>query len=534
MKTVRPWTAYAMIVGGFFAGVATVVGMSGGFKPATAIAKPDTYANRLVGNISAEEATTLHNLNSSLTNLAQYVKPAVVHIRAVTNRAADTDGKMIPISGSEGAGFIYRKDGYVITNDHVVSGADQVTVIMNDGREFKGTVKRAPDWDVAVVKIEGNDFPTLGMADSKSVLPGQMVMAIGSPYGLENSVTFGHVSATKRENAVPDASLTGSAERFYPDLIQTDAAINVGNSGGPLVNIDGQVIGMNSSIYTKTGGSNGIAFAIPSNQVRFIADTLIQKGKVVRAQLGVYPRDLKPYEMTEKKLTGGAYVENVAPGSPADKVGLKKGDIIEKINSKPIDGQIDLRNAMLENAPKSTIKVEYVRDGKTATVDVTLEEFKDVQKATTPKSKVYQWNGKDFGDMFDGQDLKEFENRLKDFRSKDNAPNDDDKDVQPLHSGKARLGVGIENLNADQRKKNHVPESVHGVVVTSVEPGSIADRNGIQSGDIIESVGGKKVETVEQLTGEISRLNWGDKTTIKVSRFGEHSQMSLQKDITFK
>lgn len=533
MKTVRSWTAYAMIVGGFVAGVATVVSMTGGLKTDFAFAQ-SAPSVRLVGKISAEESMTLHNLNSSLTNLAEYVKPAVVHIRAITSRASDSDGKLIPISGSEGAGFIYRKDGYVITNDHVVTDADQVTVITNDGREYKGTVKRAPEWDVAVIKISGSDFPTLGIADSKTVLPGQMVMAIGSPYGLENSVTFGHVSAIKRENAVPDANLIGQAERFYPDLIQTDAAINVGNSGGPLVNIDGQVVGMNSSIYTKTGGSNGIAFAIPSNQVRFIADILIQKGKVVRSQLGIYPRDLKPYEMTERKLNGGAYVDDVSPGGPADKAGIKKGDVIEKIGSKQIDGQIDLRNAMLENAPKTSVKVEYVRDGKSNTAAITLEEAKEVStNKNSSKAKVYQYDGKDLGDIFGSPDMKEFRDRLKDFRSKDKTE-DDDTDVEPLHSGKARLGIEIGNLSAEARKKGNIPDSVHGVVVSRVENGSVAAKNGIEVGDVIESIGGKKVGSVDELTAEVSRLNWGDHTRIKVSRYGKGSQITLEKDVTFK
>ena len=530
MKTVRSWTAWAMIAGGFVAGVATVVSMTGGMHVDSAMAG-SLNPGHLVGKTSAEESVTLHTLNSSLTHLAEYVKPAVVHIRAVTNRASDSDGKMMPISGSEGAGFFYRKDGYVITNDHVVSEADQVTVIANDGREYKGTVKRAPEWDVAVIKIEGKDFPTLSIADSKTVTPGQMVMAIGSPYGLENSVTFGHVSAIKRENAVPDPTMIGQTERFYPDLIQTDAAINVGNSGGPLVNIDGQVIGMNSSIYTKNGGSNGIAFAIPANEVRFIADMLIQKGKVVRSQIGVYPRDLKPYELAERKINGGAYVEDVSPGGPADKAGIKKGDVIEKIGTKQIDGQIDLRNAMLENAPKSVVAVTYLHNGKESSANVTLEEAK---AAPTTKVKANPFIGKDPGDIFGGPNLKDFQDQLrKGLRTQPNSP-DEDTDVQPLHSGKARLGVGVDNLSPEVRKKNNIPDSVRGVVVLRVDSGSVASKSGIETGDVIEMIGGKKVGSVEELMSEMSHLNWGDHTRIKVSRYTNGTQMSFEKDLDLK
>ena len=530
MKTVRSWTAYAMIVGGFVAGVGTVVSMSGGFKPDTAIAR-GAPLGRLVGNTSAEESTTLHNLNSSLVNLSEFVKPGVVHIRSVTSRASDSSGKMVPISGSEGSGFLYRKDGYVITNDHVVGGATEVTVITVDGREYKGTVRRAPEWDVAVVKIEGKDFPTLTIADTRSVLPGQLVMAIGSPFGLENTVTFGHVSAIKRENAVPDSSNGGQPERFYPDLIQTDAAINVGNSGGPLVNIDGQVIGMNSSIYSKTGGSNGIAFAIPGNEVRLIADILIQKGKITRSQLGVYPRDMKPYEKTERKITSGAFVEEVSPGSPADKAGIKRGDIIAKIGDKIVEGQIDLRNSMLELAPKTVAKVEYLRDGNRKTVSVTLEEAKPLKAQVSTKAPLF--DNKE-GDIFGSPDIKDFQDKLRQ-RMVPNAPSQgDEPEVAPLKNGRAKLGISIADLTAENRKKNNIPSSVRGVLVGTLERDSVAGSNGINSGDVIESIGGKKVESADQLSSEMAHLNWGDKVHIKVQRFGKGSEMTLERDIIFK
>ena len=519
-----------MIVGGFFAGVATVVSLSGGFKPDMAYGGSNSVA-KLVGNTSVEESTTLHNLNSSLVSLSEYVKPAVVHIRSITSRGTDSSGKMIPISGSEGAGFIYRKDGYVITNDHVVGDANEVTVITNDGREYKGTVKRAPEWDVAVIKIEGKDLPTLTIADTKSVMPGQMVMAIGSPYGLENSVTFGHVSAIKRENAVQGSSNPGEIERFYPDLIQTDAAINVGNSGGPLVNIDGQVIGMNSSIYTKTGGSNGIAFAIPGNEVRFLADILIQKGKITRSQLGIYPRDLKPFEKSEKKVSGGAYVEDVLPGGPADKAGIKKGDIVSKIGSRIIEGQIDLRNSMLELAPKTETKVEYIRDGRAGSAAVTLEEFKSPKPKTSVTPSPF--NGKE-GDVFGSPNLKEFRDQLKRQFNTDPDTIIDKTDIEPLKNSKPRLGITIENLTPELRKEFKVPSSIQGVVIKNIEPGSLAFKSGLQNGDVIESFGGKKVENSEQLVSEISKLNLGDRVNIKFRRFGSGSELTVEKDITFK
>lgn len=522
MKTYRPITIYAMLIAAFAGGVATVVSMSNGFTPAKAFAKQTQM--RPVGNVSAEEMTTLNNLNNSMINLAEYVKPAVVHVQVRSERSADGEGRRQPLTMSEGAGFIYRKDGYVITNQHVVGSASEVTVILNDGRELKGTVKRAEEWDVAVIKVDSNDLPTLAMADSKKVQVGQMVMAIGTPFGLENSVTFGHVSAVGRQNAIADNSILGQTSRFYPDLIQTDAAINVGNSGGPLVNIEGQVVGMNSSIYTRTGGSNGIAFAIPSSQVRFIADLLITKGKVVRAQMGVIPRDLKTYEKTEMKLSGGAYVEDVAPGTPADKAGIKSGDIIQKVDGVDVVGQIDLRNMMLQHAPGKTISVTYRRGDSIKSIKIKLEEG---TKPPMPKAETMP-KIDDSGDIFGNPELKQWRDRLRE--------RDDElkEDVSPLRDDQARLGVSVIQLNPESRAKYDIPATATGVVVTKVDSGSVAENSGIQVGDIIVAVGGKSVTAYNDLSNALSELRVGDKVQIKLSRYEKNSSLTITKSITFK
>ncbi|HLO97950.1 MAG TPA: trypsin-like peptidase domain-containing protein [Fimbriimonas sp.] len=522
MKTYRPITIYAMLIAAFAGGVATVVSMSNGFSPSKAFAK-QTQA-RAVGNVSEEEMATLHNLNNSMINLAEYVKPAVVHIQVRSERASDEEGRRQPMTMSEGAGFIYRKDGYVITNQHVVGSANEVTVILNDGRELKGTVKKAEEWDVAVIKVNSNDLPTLAMADSKKVQVGQMVMAIGTPFGLENSVTFGHVSAVGRQNAIADTSILGQTSRFYPDLIQTDAAINVGNSGGPLVNIEGQVVGMNSSIYTRTGGSNGIAFAIPSSQVRFIADLLITKGKVVRAQMGIIPRDLKSFEKAELKLTGGAYVEDIAPGTPADKAGIKAGDIIQKVNGIDVVGQIDLRNMMLQHAPGTTISVVYKRGDTTKTVSIKLEEG---TKPPAPKVETKP-NIDELGDIFGNPDLKQWRDRLR------QREDDSKEDVSPLRDDRARLGVSVVQLNAESRSKYNIPSTASGVVVTSVESGSVAEKSGFEVGDLIVAVGGKTISSYVDLTDALSELKVGDTVQIKLSRYEKNSALTITRTIQFK
>lgn len=540
MKTIKPWTAYVLIIGGFAGGVATVVGLNTGGKPSLAVAQRSPFA-KTVGNNAGENMETLRGLNSSLANLADYVKPAVVHIRASNQRATDEEGKRVPISGSEGSGFIYRADGYVITNDHVVSGNKNVTVILNNGKEYPGKVLSASEFDVAVIKIEAQNLPTLGIGDSKGVRPGEMVMAIGSPFGLENSVTFGHVSALGRENAIPDMEGGGglaSSTRFYPDLIQTDAAINVGNSGGPLVNIEGQVIGMNSSIYSRSGGSNGIAFAIPSNQVRFLADMLIKNGKVVRAALGLVPRDLKPFEKEDKKIGSGAFVVSVQPGSPADKAGLKEGDVITAIQNKPISGQMDLRNSMLENAPGSSVSVEFWRGGKSQKANVKIEAAKELMPNPPSNSRpriqdnleeLFGPNGQS------GPRLDDLRKRLEE-QFKGRSEQKEEKEVEPLGEArpKARLGVSIANVDDEERKIHKLPKTVSGVVVTSVESGSIAEKFGLLPGDVIDSIGSKAVGNVSSLTEAVSSYKKGDSVKIKISRYSsENTSISIEKSIKF-
>jgi serine protease Do len=518
--------AYIIIAIGVMGGIGTVGVLVGGRKDV--LTRPAFVAQPIKAGEPGENLAGLRGLNDSFSSLAEYVLPAVVQIRSGAERSSDAQGRRMPTQASEGSGFIYRADGYIITNDHVVSGAKEATVILNDGKELTGTVVSAPEWDVAVIKVKQGDLPTLSLSDSKAVKPGQMVMAIGSPFGLENSVTFGNVSAIGRENVVQDFMMNDGG-RFYPDLIQTDAAINVGNSGGPLVNIDGQVIGMNSSIFTRGGGSNGIGFAIPSNQVRLLADILIAKGKVTRSMIGVMPRDLKPYEVKERNGVSGAFVEGISTGSVAEKAGLKKGDLIVQIAGERISSQIDLRNTMLTNAPGTTVKVTYLRDGKQNSVDVKLEEFK-ADPAPKNSLKRSPMSEDEFGDIFgDGKvpNLDELKKRFKQNK-------DDEKDVPPLSSGKPKLGVAIENLNSESRSSNGIPSSVSGVLVTSVEQGSLASRLGMKVGDVIEEFGGKKVTTVTELTRLVSELKQGDNKRIKFSRYGKNGSMNFEQDAEFK
>src|SRR5579864_5351168 len=250
-------------------------------------AQQDVIARPIAG-MSAEDMTTLRSLDNSFASLAQYIEPSVVHISSEGSHESDILGRRMGDVKGVGTGIVFRSDGWIITNDHVVAGFDNVKVQLADGREFPGTVRRAPDNDIAVVKINASNLTPAQFGDSGRVRVGQFAMAVGSPFNLDETVTVGHISALNRENTIPDERAPLGA-RVYTDLIQTDAPINMGNSGGPLINVDGQVVGVNSAIYSGTGGSVGIGFAIPSNQAREIAEMLIDKGSVTKAYLGLRP-----------------------------------------------------------------------------------------------------------------------------------------------------------------------------------------------------------------------------------------------------
>jgi S1-C subfamily serine protease len=533
MKITQTWIPFVLVAGGFGAVAGTVIGGRNTSR-ASEIVVERAPLMKTVSGTKSENLTALRGLNDSMAELATYVKPAVVHIFNKGQRNSDGVGKRAPMAKSEGSGFIYRKDGIIITNDHVVSGADTVTVVFADGREVDGKVSSAPDWDIAVVKVDVKDLPTLGLFDSKQLRLGEMVMAIGSPFGLENSVSFGHISGLGRESQVPDMSQKAGG-RLYSDLVQTDAAINMGNSGGPLVNIDGQVIGMNSTIFSQSGGSNGIGFAIASNQIQLIAEILIEKGKVTRSMLGLVPTNLKPYEIAEKKIKGGARVTSISIGSPAEKAGLKENDIILSIEGKEMMGQSDVRNAMLVHAPGKEITVEYLRGTNRCEAKVKLKEYDPEAGMTEEQKKARKQMQQDpQGNIFEmPKNLDDLKNKFK-FGPDGDESQDDFKDVQPLRSGKVKLGVGIDDVNDETKKKYGIPSGFEGVVITSVEKGSVAEKRGFKEGDVISKVGNRVITKREQLVEEIANINWGDTKKLRFSRFTNGSQTTVEQDVLFQ
>ncbi len=522
----RGKSAMLILIAGavFGALVMAAVHQSNLVPPATA---QRTNSMKTIANVDAASLESLKSLDQAFAGIASYALNSTVHIRAQNSTSRDDRGRLTQFMGGEGSGIVFRPDGYIVTNDHVVAGFDKVTVTLNDGREFAGKVIRGEDSDIAVVKIDAKDLPAVEFADSGKVRAGQYAIAVGSPFGLENSVTIGHVSAIGRDSAVPDFRMEEGG-RYYPDLIQTDAAINMGNSGGPLLNIEGQVIGINTAIFSRTGTNVGIGFAIPSNQAKLIADLLIDKGKISRGYIGVRPVNLKEYQKKEMNLEGGALVgpyENSLP-SPARDAGIKEGDVIVRIGTFPIRNQQDLRNSLLRYAPGETVKVEYVRSGERKTVDVKLADRPKPPARQQPTQRPNRSRGPSF-EFPQIPGFPNFEEFEKQFR-------EGEEDVPPLRSGPAKLGVNVDSVTQTLRNQFHIPSNIEGAVVVSVEPGSVAQRLGIKPGDVIQSLGDKTIRSGADLAAAMKDVQWGDTKHLKFSRYGENTKFTQSRDVKFE
>jgi len=347
--------------------------------------------------VSAQAPNVLEQLDGAFVQIAEKITPAVVNISSSRKEApgamGDTDpffknhpfreffgdeffkrfkkgpgqGKGFRQQGM-GSGVIVSPDGYILTNSHVVKDSDDITVNLSDKRSYKAKVVGAdPESDIAVIKIDAKGLPVAPLGDSSKLRVGEIVLAIGNPFGLNRTVTSGIVSATGRTNV-------GIID--YEDFIQTDAAINPGNSGGPLVNIRGEVVGINTAIASRSGGYQGIGFAIPSSSAKLIMDDLMKDGKVRRGLLGVNIQDLNESlaKSFGKSTNDGALVSQVVEGSPAEKAGIKAGDIIVKLNGEPVSGAAHLKNMVGKEKPGSVAKLTIYRDKKTFDVNVNVGE----------------------------------------------------------------------------------------------------------------------------------------------------------------
>jgi serine protease Do len=343
-----------------------------------------------------------------------------------------------------GSGFIISPDGIILTNAHVVRDASEVVVKLTDRREFRAKVLGSdPQSDVAVLKIDAKNLPVVPLAKNNDLKVGEWVLAIGSPYGLDNTVTAGVVSAKGR--SLPDGNVP---------FIQTDVAVNPGNSGGPLFNTRGEVVGINSQIYSQTGGYQGLSFAIPIDVANKIKNQIVATGKVVHAKLGVTVQEVNQgfADSFNLETPEGALISNVERGGPADKAGLKAGDVIRALNGQKIVSSVDLPSMVGLSTPGDKVTLEVWRQGKPVQVTATLGNVKD---------KV--------------------------------AAQDDDGPVDQA-SAKLRLGLSLRQLDASERREAGVPS---GLLIQ--DAGGAAASAGVQPGDVLLSVNGRPVNSVEQV-----------------------------------
>jgi serine protease Do len=365
--------------------------------------------------------------------------------------------------GALGSGVIVRADGYVLSNHHVIDGADQVRVELSDGRSVKAEVvgSDAPS-DLAVLKIGGRDLQTLALGDSDQVRVGDVVLALGNPLGVGQTVTMGIVSAKGRATGMGDGS--------FEDFIQTDAPINQGNSGGALVNTRGELVGINSQILTPSGGNIGIGFAIPANMARNVMTQLIDQGHVRRGMIGVTVQPMTSdlaRSLAVDQVTG-ALVSNVQSGSPAEKAGIRRGDVITAINGETVKDGNDLRNHIAALQPGTRVDVRVLRNGKPEMLGVTLAELSSDRGASADE------DGR--GEGHDGTGFG--------------------MSVEPLTRERARqLDLGVAG----------------GVLVTSVQPSGRAAEAGLRQGDVIDEVDGRHVDSVDALR---SALQHGDRPAL--------------------
>lgn len=501
--------------------------MSGMVRNGTLPTPRKPIASKPVGFLPDASATrgpsgtiSLQDLDTQFANLVEMIEPSVVHIQ-VRGRNGQP--------ASQGSGVIYRQDGFIITNDHVVSQEGDVYVILASGKEYKGKVTRSGDArnDVAVIKIEANGLPAAPFADSRNVRPGQYALAVGAPFGLENTVTIGHISALGRASAAGG----GADVRVYNGMIQTDAPINPGNSGGPLLNISGEVVGINTSIYSTStlmgeGQNAGIGFSLPSNQVKFIADELISRGKLMRGYLGVLPESLKPFEKDEMGVSKGAILRQVPADGPAAKAGLKANDIITRVGNMEIVDDQDILNSMLRNAPGTSVSVEYIRNGKRGTATVKVGEFPK-ENATAPRNqgqngpRFYRGNPEDMEKFF--EDVPE---GLKDFFKEDGKAPKSTPKAPAAPSGKPRLGVSVTDISTEARAQFEIPKGLNGAFVGMVETGSLADRIGLKEGDVITRLNGKSVNSAADLVEILGTVKAGQPGDISFQRFTNGTSMS--------
>lgn len=444
-----------------------------------------------------EQLATANQLSQAFKNVVKAIRPSVVSINSIIRREIPDRGPRsnpqvpeefrqffgddfferffehrLPPGDREqrglGTGVIISPDGHIVTNNHVVRGATELKVTLFNGRTYTAEVVGADaKTDLAVLKIDAQGLQPAEFADSDAVEVGEWVLAVGNPFELIDTVTAGIVSAKGRGVGITD----------YEDFVQTDAAINPGNSGGPLVNLQGQVIGICTAIATRSGGYQGVGFAIPSNMVTMVAEAIRTTGHVQRGQLGALIQDLTP-DLAESfgyEGTAGVLIGDVLPDSPAAKAGLQSEDIVISYNGEPVSTAQQLRNRVAGTAPGTTVKIEVFRASERKTLEATIGELTDDQ----PIARA--------------------------------ARGEQSADV---------LGVTVANLTEEVRRRLNIESGVSGVVITEVRPGGLAASVGLEPGDLILKIDNEEIKNVEDFRNAISRERLQAGVRIQVMRDG--------------
>ncbi len=425
---------------------------------------------------ASENLQLLRQMSDGFAELAAQVKPGVVKITTEgteEGRVFDLPwGRPFPVPDQprrgQGSGVIAEFDDqqYIITNNHVISRAEDIRVEVTDSRFFAAeVVGRDSLSDVAVLKIDVEDLPTLTLGDSDQLREGEWVMAIGNPLGFAHSVTMGTVSALGRERFGP---------KEYGSFIQTDAALNKGNSGGALVNLRGELVGINTAITSNDGGNIGIGFAIPINLVKHVAEQLIEHGEVRRGLLGVHIRDLEPLLAEAMGLdnTQGVLIDQVRPGQAADKAGVKRDDIVLEVDAQPVYNVVDLRSQIGRTAPGVEVELLVLRDGERKRIKVELESLTEEALATSAGTR-------------------------------------------DSNETRGPLGIRVENLK-DEWAERLGYEDESGVMIVRVARGSEAAKRGLRRGMLIQEINDEQVETVEDYEDALEGIEPGSAFMMRV------------------
>ena len=504
MQKWRSWLfPFVLVAVGVVIGI--VVASDMGWLP-SGTAGPDQSSNGMARPVATAPQVPMSGGNTkNFVEIAKTVKPAVVNIAASRSGKSGEGPQSSPFDDpffrrffgdeffkrdqphrerkerGQGSGVIVDPNGLIITNNHVVNKADEIRVFLSDKREFKGKlIGTDTKTDIAVVKIEATGLSTIPIADSDQLEVGEFVLAVGSPFGLTQSVTMGIVSAVGR------ASM-GIAE--YEDFIQTDAAINPGNSGGALVNIRGELVGINTAIFSQSGGNMGIGFAVPSNLARSIMEQLVKGGKVVRGWLGVAIQELTPELAAQFGLadTKGVLVSDVMDDSPAKKAGFERADVITEYDGRAMDSPTHLRNAVAQTPIGRKVPVKLIRDKKPKTIDVTIVE--------QPKS---------FGQ-----------------------PGAEDNGESTAPTG-VLSDIDVRELNEELAARYGIKTTERGVVVVRVRGGSTAEDMGVREGDIVLEVNRKPVTSLKSYERAVSGLAKDQTVLLLLKRKGQTIFLTLR------